>query len=485
MKALIQKLKSVVFLSLLIVMAHLPAQETAPEWLKPYELDYEAMTESQLDDYGRLWEAWNTVGDPQATGAATRAEIIKAFKVSESQITRAFVPLLEGLEFKVKGALDKAETKMMECLQKNPNELQANLELGNIYLRRRENGKAHAHLNRFVGGVKPDKVDKTVARDLVMAYIDLARMAVSSGNEARLEELLGLAEKVDVKEAKEIVSQFRVYDSARKTGPSGWVFDGETPNAWKIETEHYTVMTNVDKKFCEKLANDAEVLRRMFERDLAYLGKSPSEKRPIIVFKSEREYQIFNVSLGGEAMENIVGYFHKLSKFLVLWNDQKTSYSTSNTGEDFPEVLKTMYHEMFHQYLDFFHGLAPVWLNEGVASMYENTKVKGPNGTMLKACDFHVEIIRDLAQGTDFYNAGAFKPVQDVLALEGSSSLHYGYFCTLQYFCKNKRKKALEMIFADMKKGIYDTERLSVHVIGKSLDTTEKEWLAYCKAMHR
>lgn len=484
MRFLMKGLKAIGLSFLMMSMAHLPAQET-PEWLKPFELDYDKLSESQIKDYHTLWEAWNTLGDPLATGAARRQELIRDFKGSESPITRAFVPLLEALEFRGKGAMDLAEAKLMECLKLNPNELQANLVLGNIYLKRRLMEDAQRHLDRFVGGVNPERVDETVAMDLAMAYISLARMALIAGNEGRLSELLSLAEKVDIKEARDAVAQFRVYDAVRKSGPSGWVFDGETPGAWKIETEHYNVMTNVSKKFCEKLANDAEVLRRMYEKDFAFLGKGPAEKRPIIVFKSEREYQEFNVSLGGEPMQNVVGYFHPLSKFLVLWNDQKTSYSTSNTGEDFPEVLKTLYHEMCHQYIDFFHGVSLTWFDEGVASMYENTKVKGPNGTMLKACDFHVEIIRDLAQGTDFYGAGAFKPIQDVLALSGESSLHYAYFCTLQYFCKNKRKKAMELIYADMKKGIYDTERLAVHIIGKSVETTEKEWLAYCKAMHR
>lgn len=125
-------------------------------------------------------------------------------------------------------------------------------------------------------------------------------------------------------------------------------------------TEHYEVVTDMDRELCIEAAQQLE---RMYRAYKLYLHKVPDEKKgrfQVYLFSGEAGFNRYAEDVLGGGHTNAAGLYSPVVKQLLIWN-----------LSDHAELFRTVQHEGFHQYLDRVMPDPPVWFNEGMASYFE------------------------------------------------------------------------------------------------------------------
>jgi tetratricopeptide (TPR) repeat protein len=137
--------------------------------------------------------------------------------------------------------------------------------------------------------------------------------------------------------------------------------------SYEYKSEHYTVSSDINQRICFEAATLLEKFYTKFNLHLRHVP--PQEKRVfrVFLFSGRAGYDAYTRDLIGQEKKNTAGLYSGLVKQLLIWN-----------LPDFENMMRTVRHEGFHQYLDRLTSAAPVWLNEGLAEYYEGSKlVKG------------------------------------------------------------------------------------------------------------
>ncbi len=474
-----------------VLCATLAAAHGDETQAKPGAFSYEALPKELQDQYLKLLAAMGKAGRNDAAADHEVDACLQEFGSSPSPVVQAFVPLLTGVRQRARGEDDLAESSLKACLEKNPSESFADFFLSGIYQNARKLDLSEKHIVRFLDAHQdpkhyPDKLQTCV----MIAKITHAGIAIDQQDFGKFGELLEEARALnaacsDAADCEPLLARLAAMDGVRRNGPSDWTF-GKGGNAFKVASKHYVVLTDVSEPFARDLSQRMEAVRKLYVKEFAALGK-PLERAPstLIVFRTQESFWKFNEYTRRSSMKHVAGYFDNTSKFLVLWNDQSKGGQLAKTGKDVPEVFQTLYHEGCHQYLDLLLGEIPPWINEGIASMYENLLVAGDSATLRKDQDF-IEYVQDAAQGVNLYSHGPFKPIEAVMALDTHESLAYPYFCILQYFLREQDPKPVKDLLLSIQKGCRDNRRLADIIYGKKGQKRMDElWLDYAKKMHR
>ena len=140
--------------------------------------------------------------------------------------------------------------------------------------------------------------------------------------------------------------------AARLASPEGW--DAR-------DTRHYLVLLHgQDRALQVRMGDELEALRKTFARELPRSG-SPDATGVVRLCEDRSEY----LAYGGDP--RAVGYFSPQEGELVLY-----------LAGDEEELLRTLRHEAFHQYV--FHALGGVsphpWFDEGLAEVYGGARIE-------------------------------------------------------------------------------------------------------------
>ncbi len=139
----------------------------------------------------------------------------------------------------------------------------------------------------------------------------------------------------------------------------------EWDKAWEQETPHYKVKTNAGYRVLKTVATAMEQVQFFYREFHQY--KTKGESIPVanvLIFKSAEEYK----TLGNQPVEWAAGH----------WDGTNVvTYDARNGGEGgLTGMLDTLFHEASHQFTTLAGGGAvPAWLNEGMASFFEGTKL--------------------------------------------------------------------------------------------------------------
>ena len=128
---------------------------------------------------------------------------------------------------------------------------------------------------------------------------------------------------------------------------------------YEHESRHYHVYSDVDVDICREASRVLET---------AYLGythhlqraRDPDRKFRVYLFSGERGYLTYLKNVLGTQPESTAGVYIPILKQLLIWN-----------LPDRENMMRTVRHEGFHQYLDSLASDVPVWFNEGMAEYYE------------------------------------------------------------------------------------------------------------------
>lgn len=133
--------------------------------------------------------------------------------------------------------------------------------------------------------------------------------------------------------------------------------------SYEVKTDHYVVRSDISQSLCFRAA---QLLERFYARYNVHLKRVTGARKRFRVqlFSGEAGYHEFCEDLLGGKPEHTAGVYVPMLKQLVIWNLPETE-----------QMLHTVVHEGFHQYLDQVAPTAPVWFNEGMAEYFESSKL--------------------------------------------------------------------------------------------------------------
>jgi hypothetical protein len=133
-----------------------------------------------------------------------------------------------------------------------------------------------------------------------------------------------------------------------------------TPRMWVVLTDHYRIHTNLDDALVEDLSKRMEAMYGEYERRFASF-KPDDGQRPRLeayLFRTQDEYLKFTDA----KLKNTGGVYMPHRNLLAAFLE----------GQGRESLRRTLQHEAFHQFA--FNNISPnlpVWLNEGLAQMFE------------------------------------------------------------------------------------------------------------------
>lgn len=183
-----------------------------------------------------------------------------------------------------------------------------------------------------------------------LGYQALATLLCRRGDPAAAREVIAQARaaQVDVAPMAELE---RTLAKAER-GPN-W------PRSFDYQSNHYHVFSDIDHETCVRAARILEQALVSYKSQL--VGAPRSEQRfRLYVFSGEAGFRAYAEGLGTEVRAHTAGLYSPMVRQLLVWNLR-----------DHAEMLETIRHEGFHQYLDSVLDDPPAWFNEGLAVYYE------------------------------------------------------------------------------------------------------------------
>ncbi|MHC4819543.1 MAG: DUF1570 domain-containing protein, partial [Planctomycetota bacterium] len=192
------------------------------------------------------------------------------------------------------------------------------------------------------------------------------------------------------KEAREILGQAQVNDLSSPTldhvdallakaenGPS-W------PRAYEYKSRHYHVVTDIDKKTCRAAAKNLEQAYVLYTVRLDRVKDAEQRRFKVYLFSGREGYLKYTADILGKPSETSAGLYYPLLKQFLIWNLPERE-----------EMMRTVRHEGFHQYLDRLMPNPPAWFNEGLAEYYEIARVHRGQWRVGDANAYHLKTLSD------------------------------------------------------------------------------------------
>lgn len=135
------------------------------------------------------------------------------------------------------------------------------------------------------------------------------------------------------------------------------------PRRHDYESAHYFVSSDMDAKVCFEAG---KLLEQAFAVFMSRLERAPptKERFKVFLFSGEAGYQGHIADLLGETVPHSAGLYVPSLRQLFIWNLPERE-----------DMMKTVRHEGFHQYLHRIMDDPPLWFNEGLAEYFEEAKI--------------------------------------------------------------------------------------------------------------
>ncbi len=136
------------------------------------------------------------------------------------------------------------------------------------------------------------------------------------------------------------------------------------PRRFSFKSQHYEVASDIDLKVCMDACRTLEESYVDLMAQLAWIKEDRSLPRfRVFLFSGESGYQEYNKAIIGEAVSHSAGLYTPVLKQLLIWNLPRRE-----------DMVRTIRHEGFHQFLDRIMDNPPTWLNEGTAEFWETAQ---------------------------------------------------------------------------------------------------------------
>ncbi|HEX9794050.1 MAG TPA: DUF1570 domain-containing protein [Planctomycetota bacterium] len=272
-----------------------------------------------------------------------------------------------------------------------------------------------AHLESAARGLVAARALVEEFPDAPSAYQAHAQLLLEAGMPEAAQGVLENAESHGVRAP--VLEQLAELLAKALRGPA-W------PRVHEHESRHYRIASDLDLAVCKTAGALLEKAYRDFSKRLHEPPDIEDRKFPVYVFSGEEGYRAYIAGAIGAHPLNTAGLYSPVLKQTLVWNLPFRD-----------QMLATLRHEGFHQYLDRVVQDAPVWFNEGMAEYFENageTRVGWREGRINRSR--YLTLVR-----RDF----AIVPLARFLHMEaaeyygGDTDLHYAQAWALVHFLRN------------------------------------------------
>jgi tetratricopeptide (TPR) repeat protein len=354
---------------------------------------------------------------------------------------------LLGLYFEAHKYFPRAVARLKTAVKIKPDFHEAWVELGD----------AHTHVDQ------PKDAERAYKRAMKMAPDDLLaarRCAVLYLEQQRFEEAKALIDRALAKEPGDKA----LAGLQRKLG---LVLDGpDWPQGYVVETKNYVIRTNASQSFAQKIADNAELIRRLYEK-LFPKFKRGKRKFPIIVFGTKAEYH----QNGGPPSAG--GHYDPSFKQLFLYKYPKLS-----------DTLLVLYHEGYHQFLDgLLETKPPQWFNEGVADFFgpsEYVNENGVEGMRIRPNPWRLNLIKRAIRQNKTVPFETLMNMTQTEMYGDNASLHYAQAWSIIYFLAEADDRAhfkyVKAYFKALRRGKSRREAYDAAFSKANMSALEQRW---------
>jgi hypothetical protein len=253
---------------------------------------------------------------------------------------------------------------------------------------------------------------------------------------------------------------------------------GERSPLFRYETEHYSVETDTNEKFAEAVGRHMEAIYGEYASRFHDYGKVAVHFN-VAVYNTEAGYwNRVPVEVRGST-----GVFISAQRLLAAHCDGRT-------GE---EVLRTLYHEGFHQFMYLvISQQCPIWLNEGLAEYFSEATWNGGGFTTGLVPTMRLFVVQQaLRDGTYIHLSDLFslKPeqwLQNVRTDKRRASLHYAEAWSVAQFLiradGGRYAPLLDKFLQSIHSGRDEREAFS-ESFGSDVTAFEQVWAAYVMSL--
>ncbi|NOZ24060.1 MAG: DUF1570 domain-containing protein [Planctomycetes bacterium] len=224
--------------------------------------------------------------------------------------------------------------------------------------------------------------------------------------------------------------------------PHVFCADEKKDEFFTVKTKNYRIESNVSKDYARAIGDLMEDAHKAYSS--IFRKVTPKVKFPSIVrvYRTRKGYLKFYKKLAGQSGAASGGFFIRTRE-----GGQLVSFAE---GQPLSTMKETLYHEGFHQFLASRVPNAPIWLNEGLATLFQYGQRKG---TTLDARVIPVGRLRFLQKAIKENKTKSLSYLMDSTQMDwhrASAVDQYLYYCEswmlvyfLAYSSKGKYRKAL------------------------------------------
>lgn len=260
----------------------------------------------------------------------------------------------------------------------------------------------------------------------VECYRGLAELRLLNGELPAARAVLLSARKAGVRSSQLERIEATIAKAAR--GPN-W------DRVYEIETEHYRIVSDIDRKTCVEAGDELEAAYRRYEIELGPTNRPVGHRSRVFLFAGEAGYDSYIEGLFDTSMQSTAGMYSYSLKQLLIWN------LPARAG-----MMETVRHEAVHQYLDEAGYDPPTWFNEGLAEYLSILEEPARGRGRAEVGGVDGDAARLLVRNLD-----RALPLAQFLYLEGDAfyrqmSLHYAQAWAFVHFLRHSTE-ANELLY--------------------------------------
>ncbi|MGH9678816.1 MAG: DUF1570 domain-containing protein, partial [Candidatus Acidiferrales bacterium] len=154
----------------------------------------------------------------------------------------------------------------------------------------------------------------------------------------------------------------------------------------EARSPNFIVVTDASPKQAVSTAIQFEQIRQLFQNSLSYAKGRPTPVITILAAKDENEMR----ELLPEYWEK-KGHMHPAGVFLDSSYQWAIAVQLSGMGEN---RYESIYHEYYHSLTMPYYPNLPVWVSEGLADFYGNSKIVGKSAMLGMPDDNLIQLLR-------------------------------------------------------------------------------------------
>ncbi|HEX5412295.1 MAG TPA: tetratricopeptide repeat protein [Terriglobia bacterium] len=237
------------------------------------------------------------------------------------------------------------------------------------------------------------------------------------------------------------------------------------PAAWiKVESPHFTVVTNAGEKSGRQVGARFEQIRAAFLTTFPTLSVDPDAPIVVLAVKSHKDFLALSPAAWLQKGE--------LKRAGLFLKSPDVNYVLLSLDTEDQNPYHILFHEYAHLLLHQGSPMIPLWLDEGIAEYYGNSEIRSKEIWLGEPSAEHIEMLREnrLLPLATLFTVGPDSPYYNE---EHKGSMFYAESWALAHYLMSKgfqeKKNLVAAYLAEVDHGT-DSVAAAAHAFGTSED---------------